>query len=125
MPVNEKQNKKKSYYKPPTAIEKLRHRLADGTPLNELLHYMHGKDSLPRDVKKIAEAAEKLHQARALVEEVKKAKCVDLVAPFAGENGAGEIRAMLNGDTSLVIGKFLSAARDALVMKTMKRPKGE
>lgn len=112
---------KQKYYKPPSTLAKLRHRLADGTPTHSLLHYLHGREKLPEDVKVIAEAAEKLHQVRELLSEVREDGGVGEVSG-AVRYRSKELRAMIDGKASNLIRDFLTAARRALIIKTMREP---
>lgn len=114
-----KASSEKGYYTPPTAIDKIRHKLADGVPTDELLHYMHGRDKLPADVKSIAEAAEKFQQVRTLLAEINKSKAIDQVHTLANADVDG-VRRLTNGDVDTVIAEFMRSARKALVLKTMK-----
>lgn len=116
--------KKKRYYTPPTALDKIRHRLADGTPTPDLLHYMHGREKLPKDVRSIAEAAEKLQLVRKLMQEVSKDGGVDEVAGAVGCD-LGDLKAILNGDAEVAMRNFMAEARKALVIKTMREPEVE
>ena len=110
--------KKKKYYQPPTAVAKVRHRLADGAPAHKLLHYMHDRNKLPRDIRDLAEAAERLDQVRKLLTEVKDSTAIDQL-----RNGAEESCRVLSGDEiTEAIETFIREARKELVLKTMKGP---
>ena len=112
---------KKRYYKPPSALDKVRHRLADGTPTHELLHYLHGRSKLPADVRVIAEAAEKLYQARELLTEVHGDDGITEVAKIL-KCRFPKLRALTRGEAAKLIKKFMIGARKALIIKTMKEP---
>ncbi len=110
--------KKKRYYHPPSALDKIRHKLADGTPTHELLHYMHGREKLPTDVKDIAEAAENLHQVRTLLESLRESTAIAEIG-----NGVEQgCSVLISEDIDKAIKMFMIEARKALVMKTMKEP---
>ena len=110
--------KKKRYYNPPSAMDKIRHRLADGTPTHKLLHYLHGCDKLPADVRDLAEAAEQLHQVATLLDAVTESSAVKEVG-----NGAKESCQLLTGnEIRAAIKKFTVEARKVLLVKTMKEP---
>lgn len=117
-----KKQAKKKYYTPPTALEKIRHKLADGTPTAELLHYMHKRDKLPKDVLAIAEAAEKIAQIRQLMKDTLDSGGIEAVEAATGKSlvGMGETYTML---VETGAEEFLVEARKALVLKTMKQPK--
>lgn len=102
-------------------MAKLRHRLADGTPTHSLLHYLHGREKLPKDVRGIAEAAEKLHQVRELLSEVQTDGGVEEVSETVGYRSR-ELRNMIEDKASDLIKDFLTAARKALIAKTMREP---
>lgn len=113
--------KKKKYYKPHSALEKIRHRLADGTPTHSLLHYLHGREKLPRDIRIIAEAAEKLHQVGELFREVRNDKGIDEVTNTIRRKFPKLAALVGNGATKLIKG-FVAEARKALIVKTMREP---
>lgn len=107
---------RKKYYQPSTAITKIRHRLADGVPTHELLHYMHDRKKLPKNIRDLAEAAERLHQVRSLLDEVRES-----TAPDQLRNGSEEIcRILTSEDIREAIETFIRAARKELVLQTMK-----
>jgi len=114
--------KKKSYYKSPTPLEKVRHRLADGTPTAELLRYMHSRKKLPKDVRQIAEAAERMSEVRRLLKEVIGDSGVETVAGATGID-LGEFNKACAQMANTDIGNFMAEARKALMLKTMKQPK--
>ena len=116
-----KPKSKKKYYKPPSTLAKIRHRLTDGTPTHALLHYLHGRDKLPPDILAVAETAEKVHQVRALLEEIEKDGGVKEVAHVL-KCDVSAIKSLIKGGTGKPIKKFLSNARNALIVKTMKEP---
>ena len=109
---------KKKYYNPPSAIYKIRHRLADGVPTHELLHYMHSRDKLPTDIKDIAEAAEKLHQVKTLLAAIGDSSAIAEIG-----NGVEESCRLLTGDElTVAIDTFVTEARKKLVLKTVRKP---
>lgn len=113
--------RKKKYYKPHSALEKIRHRLADGTPTHSLLHYLHGREKLPKDITIIAEAAEKLHQVGELIQEVRNDKGIDEVTKTINRKFP-ELAALVgNGATKMIKG-FVAEARRALTIMTTKEP---
>lgn len=114
----------KRYYKPPSALDKIRHKLADGTPTHSLLRYMHGRSKIPKDVRIIAEAAEKLHDVRLLLAEVHRSGGIDEVDKVTGSKSAG-LRQLADGEAATMIKTFMTAARKALLLKTMKEPSEE
>ena len=114
----------KSYYKPPSALDKIRYRLADGDPIYTLLRYFHGRSKLPKDVRAIAETAEKLHEIGQLIQEIHDSGGVIEVDKVTGSNSE-ELKRLLNGDAAEMISTFQKRARAALVEKTMKEPSGE
>ena len=121
MAVRKPKGKKKKYYTPPTALAKVRYRLTDGTPTHALLHYLHGRKKLPRDIRIIAEAAEKLHQVRELIDEVHGEDGVREVSKIVGIKFQ-KLLALVDGEAAKLIKSFMAEARKALVLKTMKEP---
>lgn len=121
-PAATKSGSKKKYYTTPTPIEKIRHKLADGTPTAELLRYMHGREKLPEDVLAIAETAEKMAEIRKLMKEILDGGGLVQVELATGKSvvGVGEMF------TKIVEGgaeELLVEIRKALLLKTMKQPK--
>ena len=115
-----KPKKKKKYYKPPPILDKFRGRLVNGTPTHTLLHYLHGRDKLPEDILAMAEAAEKLHQVRDLLSEVHDQGGIGRVEELTGCD-VDALKSFISGGDNM-IKSFMTNARKALVMKTMKEP---
>jgi len=113
--------KKKRYYNPPSALDKIRHRLADGTPTHKLLHYLHGCDKLPDDIRDLAEASEQLHQVMTLLDAFKESSAVK----EAGNGAKESCQLLVGNEVRVAIKKFMVEARKALLVKTMKEPEEE